>query len=95
MSTDFYSFRFLVYDVFPVSQQPVFSQSADDDYVRRVETCLDPCGLNWSNEAASTAADDYYVRRVGTCPDPCGLNWSNEAASTAADEDYVKMGILV
>ena len=62
MSTEFYSFRFLVYDVFPVSQQPVFSQSADDDYVRRVETCLDPCGLNWSNEAASTAADDEYLR---------------------------------
>ena len=23
-----------------------------------VETCTDPCGLNRSNEAASTAADD-------------------------------------
>ena len=24
----------------------------------RVETCTDPCGLNRSDEAASTAADD-------------------------------------
>ena len=27
----------------------------------RVETCTDPCGLNWSDEAASPAADDDYV----------------------------------
>ena len=26
----------------------------------RVETCTDPCGLNWSDEAASPAADDDY-----------------------------------
>ena len=26
-----------------------------------VETCTDPCGLNWSDEAASTAADDDYA----------------------------------
>ena len=33
---------------------------ADDDYVR-VETCTDPCGLNRSDEAASTAADYDYA----------------------------------
>ena len=27
----------------------------------RVETCTDPCGLNWSEEAASPAADDDYA----------------------------------
>ena len=44
--------------------------------------CTDPCGPNWSNEAASTAADDdlYWVE---TCTDPCGPNWSDKAASTA------------
>ena len=26
----------------------------------RVETCTDPCGLNWSNEAAGSAADHDY-----------------------------------
>ena len=46
----------------------------------------DPCGLNRSNEAASTAADDDSTRNE-TCTDPCGLNRSNEAASTAADDD--------
>ena len=27
----------------------------------RVETCTDPCGINWSDEGASPAADDDYV----------------------------------
>ena len=36
------------------------SSSADDQI--RVETCTDPCGLNWSDEAASTAADDDQIR---------------------------------
>ena len=54
----------------------------------RVETCTDPCGLNRSDEAASTAADDDQIR-VETCTDPCGLNWSVEAANTAADDDQI------
>ena len=52
----------------------------------RVETCTDPCGLNRSNEAASTAADDDQIR-VETCTDPCGLSQSDEAASTVADDE--------
>ena len=40
------------------------STTADDDYVRRVETCTDPCGLNWSNEAAITVANGDYVPKV-------------------------------
>ena len=61
---------------------------ADDDQIR-VETCTDPCGLNRSDEATSTAADDDQIR-VETCTDPCGLNRSDEAASTAADDDQIK-----
>ena len=30
----------------------------------RVETCTDPCGLNWSDEAASPAADDDYIYQI-------------------------------
>ena len=29
---------------------------------QKVETCTDPCGLNRSDEAASTAADDDYPK---------------------------------
>ena len=54
----------------------------------RVETCTDPCGLNRSDETASTAADDDQIR-VETCTDPCGHNQSDEAASTAADDDQI------
>ena len=49
-------------------------------------------GLNWSDEAASTAADDDQIR-VETCTDPCGLNRSDEAASTAADDDQINIPI--
>ena len=51
-------------------------------------TITDPCALNRSDEAASTAAGDDQIR-VETCTDPSGLNRSNEAASTAADDDQI------
>ena len=53
----------------------------------RVEACTDPCGLNWSDEAASITANDDQIR-VETCTDPCGLNQSDEAASTAAGDNH-------
>ena len=62
--------------------------NADDEQIR-VETC----GLNRSDEAASTAADDDQIR-VETCTDPCGLNRSDEAASTAADDDQINANYL-
>ena len=34
------------------------ASTADNDNRFRVETCTDPCGLNWSKGAASTAGDD-------------------------------------
>ena len=49
-------------------------------------TITDPCALNRSDEAASTAAGDDQIR-VETCTGPCGLNGSDEAASTASDDD--------
>ena len=66
---------------------------ADDDQIRD-ETCTDPCGLNRSDEAASTAADDDQIR-VETCTDPCGLNRSDEAASTAADDDQISIFVYL
>ena len=43
------------------------STAADDDQIR-VETCSNPCGINRSDEAASTAADDDQMTKAKLNP---------------------------
>ena len=42
-----------------------FIRESDDDQIR-VETCTDPCGLNRSDVAASTASDDDQINAIRT-----------------------------